>query len=376
MRVLLMVVIIMMLFSTSCQAFFLRSVKTTKIYDEDFITAELSPDKERLFIITNSDEIVLFDVKKGEIITRYPMITEEYVIYGHSVGWTVNNKIMLTKHHQDEKRRIIKRYSTHDLKRFEMLFQYDDNREKFLSKTNKKAIVLDTRTNEIKIKYSDGLQWNTGLSFKITGSSWSSDDRYVFLDCNKQTYLVDVEKQKIDEIDKFFSGRWAPTKNLLCFESETFSRGVFEEEGIYIFNADNLNFTRFNTNLKPISQTLSWSPDSKYILAINIGKMNLLDANIPSNPPINLVDLDGVIEQGRIFWSQDLKHILFSYRTRTINIFKPRNFYVARINIKNGKMRKLYIDGLLYKEFFWIDDNTIIYRVDHDNGLYKSELRW
>jgi hypothetical protein len=104
--------------------------------------------------------------------------------------------------------------------------------------------------------------------------------------------------------------------------------------------------------------------------------MFLFDTASPEQKPKILVDFDHHIYSDRIIWSKDLKHILFSYETTSINVFKLYNFYVARVNIDTRKMKKRYIDGLLHKEFFWIDDNTIIYRVEYENGLYKSKIRW
>ncbi len=157
----------------------------------------------------------------------------------------------------------------------------------------------------------------------------------------------------------------------------------FEEKGLYLFNAEDISYVKLNTriwSLRNLSRTWSptfiWSPDSRYIVIPDVEKMYLLDASLPQKKPQVLVQFDEQIDENRVIWSKDLKHILFSYETRTINPLKPFNFYAARVNINTGKMQKLYIGGLLYKDFFWVDDNTIVYRVDHDNGLYKSKLRW
>jgi hypothetical protein len=380
---LIMLVVTFML--ESCRNVFNLNVKTTKIFHEDIKKVSLSPDRKRLLMINDRDEIVLFDVEKEEIIARYSMVTDDYVIYEHSISWEANNEISLVKHCSsfDNKNKIVEYYVTKDLKYFNRIFQYNDDFRIYLSPTRENAIVRNTKTNEIVIKYNDDNIWKTGLSFEITGIGWSNDDRYVFLDFKKETYLVDTQKQRIEKLDKYFSGEWAPTKNLYCFYTGLEAKG-FQENGIYVFNTEDLSFIKLNSNMEPSYKSLPntwgptfiWSPDSRYIAIPDVGEMFLFDTASPEQKPKILVDFDGQIDSNRVAWSKDLKHVLFSYNTTSINIFKLYNFYVARVNIDTRKMKKRYIDGLLHKEFFWIDDNTIIYRVEYENGLYKSEIIW
>lgn len=380
---LIMLVVTFML--ESCRNVFNLNVKTTKIFHEDIKKVSLSPDRKRLLMINDRDEIVLFDVEKEEIIARYSMVTDDYVIYEHSISWEANSEISLVKHCSsfDNKNKIVEYYVTKDLKYFDRIFQYNDDFRIYLSPTRENAIVRNTKTNEIVIKYNDDNIWKTGLSFEITGIGWSNDDRYVFLDFKKETYLVDTQKQRIEKLDKYFSGEWAPTKNLYCFYTGLEAKG-FQENGIYVFNTEDLSFIKLNSNMEPSYKSLPntwgptfiWSPDSRYIAIPDVGEMFLFDTASPEQKPKILVDFDGQIDSNRVAWSKDLKHVLFSYNTTSINIFKLYNFYVARVNIDTRKMKKRYIDGLLHKEFFWIDDNTIIYRVEYENGLYKSEIIW
>jgi hypothetical protein len=381
---LIMLVVTFML--ESCRNIFNLNVKTTKIFHEDIKKVSLSPDRKRLLIINDRDEIVLFDVEKEEIIARYPMVTEDYAVYEHGVDWEDSNKIGLVKHYPvlGNEDKVARYYVTEDFKRFELLFQYD-KRIKYRTGPGMIMFVQDTENKRISIKYSDNEVWDTGWSFDYTGYSWSSDGRYLLLARGKsrEMYLLDTSKRTISKLDNYFAGKWAPTKNLYCFYTSLEAKG-FQEKGIYVFNAEDLSFFKLNSNMEPSYKSLPntwgptfvWSPDSRYIAIPDVGEMFLFDTASPEQKPKILVDFDGQIDRNRVAWSKDLKHVLFSYDTASINVFKLYNYYVARVNIDTRKMKKRYIDGLLHKEFFWIDDNTIIYRVEYENGLYKSKIRW
>lgn len=380
MKKITVILITLLMLSVSCNAFFTKVI-TIKIYDEGIEKVVLSPNRERLLIINDREEIVLFDVQKEVIITRYDMVTEDYVIYKHSVDWVNSNKIELTKHYKCPEEKAV-RYITEDLTHFELLFQYD---EKIKYRGNiKNMLIQDIDSKRIKIKYSNNEIWDTGWQLDFTGYSWSNDDKYLLLSHSKtkENYLIDTSKKTIRKLEKYFSGKWSPTRNLYCFYTNFEARN-FQEKGIYVFNAEDLSFVKFNTDidlLENLSRTWSptfiWSPNSRYIVIPDVGEMFLFDVSSPLKKPQVLLELDGQIDEKRVTWSKDLKHVLLSYETRSINVLKPFNFYVARVNIDTGKIERIYIPGLLYKEFFWIDDNTIIYRVDHDNGLYKSKLKW
>ncbi|HHV39664.1 MAG TPA: hypothetical protein GXX70_09295 [Tepidimicrobium sp.] len=130
-KVAVFLLILILIGSVSCSAFFNRKVVTTKIYDEKIKTTLLSPDKEILLIVNDSDELVLYNLKTDEVITKYELVTSEYFSGSHAIRWGLDNKIYFTRNFLDSNGEYVgsKQYETENFVEFKKIHEYIETQE-------------------------------------------------------------------------------------------------------------------------------------------------------------------------------------------------------------------------------------------------------
>lgn len=297
-------------------------------------------------------------------------------LFGYDIEWYDNNNLKVSI--KDKETGIFGEYFTSDFENFQLMLKLKEEpplkSTQYISERVTKVAFTDNK-DRVLIKYKNGEVWDTGLRYPDMAFGWSNDDKYAFGLTKEKEYVINTEKKEINLLNKYTSpGVWAPTKNLYAFYAGDTSRG-FKEKGFYIFNAEDLSFTKLKSGDLKSFKIFIWSPNSRYLLVTRVSEMYLFDVENPSKHPKTLVSFKNNIDS-RIKWSDDSKYIYFLFSNTTMNIIKPSIFYVAKLNIETGKMKKIFIDALLYRKFYWINDNLVYYTIDNEKGLLKSKLDW
>lgn len=336
----------------------------------DYRVVAISPKHDK-FLATKDGYYLILDAQSEKVLLK-----EKVNFFGPDISdckW-INDHELVFEIFDGQNNEF---YLTRDLKHFTLIYKksYEIITEFIRSSPNYQKFAYQNKTKEWIIDYRTKDSWNTGLIFKITGYSWSNDGRYLKLSNDKIQYLLDTKLKKVIKLDKKFSGEWAPSKNLYAFFAERHSLG-FSENGFYIFNPDKLIYNRINTPGPSFDHTESWSPNSQYY-AVDYGKyVYIVNLKKPNLPPQKIISFDNHTSvSGELFWSTDSQNLLFLTRTTAYNIFKPADYHVVKVNLKTGKVKKFYIQGMVNSSF-WMDSNILYYTLDHTEGLFRLKLNW
>jgi len=323
------------------------------------------------YALAQENNILILNTKNNKVILRAKLKTKEYEIT--YIKWLNDSELIISMN--DLINNFNGKYKTNDFKNFQFISKLQNEINQWSANNYKKAFFQRENDKKIFIRYISGDIWDTGIAFDFTGFDWSKDDKYLQISNGKDNYLIDTEIKKVSKFNKDFSGQWAPTRNIYAFYTGTFSDG-YDKNSLYLFNPNVLSFIKVNLQGIDHIRTFLWSPDSKFLLVDTIDEIFLIDIAAPFAEPKRLLKLEGSILEDRITWSKDLNSVLACYQVTTRNIFKPKDFFVVKANVQTGNIKKIYIDGLLYGKYFWIDDNVFVYEIDHRIGLYKAVLKW
>jgi len=343
-----------------------------KIYDGSINYFKLSPNQDKLLVVTEHDEILIYDISTQNIYFKSRESDNEYLIT--NIDWYDNSTFIVSR--KSKRINFRGRFLTEDFKNFIMLHELNLKQKVYFSKKNRIILIQDDKTKKISLKYENGEIWDLNLDFEFTGLSWSKDDRYLFLSDRKLNYHLDTDLKIIKKIEKDFSGQWAPTKNLYAFITNHGAYSI-KDQGLYLFNPDDLSFIKLNTDGLRISGRLIWSLDSQYIAIVNGKGIFILDIQNPQAPGKKIfIPTNEEISEEYFDWSVDSKFILALYGVRTINPCQPRIYYVIKIDITNGKTSKIQLKEKPDFKFIWVDSDTIIYKSAFGEGLYRADLNW
>ena len=337
-------------------------VETTRLFKE-VSSIRLSPNRDKGLYYYGGDFFVM-DIKSEETLFKGPVKGKSReIVLDNNIGWVNNEEILFViKDYRNEK---FEEHITKDLVNFTKIPQVKNGSQEY-SNSYKKSLYLSENDKTLIIKYENGELWDTNLIFdrKHVFDDWSNDDKFVFISAKKTQYLINTENKRIFKMTEPIYGEWAPTKNVY------FTKGrLFYPETMKFLNL------RLNNINDGFQIGFHWSPDSRYILIKTSSETYILDTNCPKEVPKHLFRIKGCFDE-EFSWSADMKSVFFLYHNTGFSILKPVDFYVAKVDIATGKTKKLFIDGLLYHGFYWVDDNTIYYEIDHTSGLFKSKLKW
>ena len=362
--------IICICFVSGCNL--ITNAKTQKIYDDGVNYFRLSPNQDKLLIVTKQKEILIYDIATQKICFNTRENDDEFLIT--DIDWYNNSTFLVAR--KVNRSNLRGRFLTEDFKTFIMFHELKEEQKVYFSKKYKKILLQDVNTNKIFVKYENGEIWDLDLHFKFTGISWSNDDRYLFLSDGKSNYLLNTDKRIIHELDKDFSGYWALNKNIYAFTTNLGAYN-FKDHGLYIFNPDDLSFTKFNTDGMQTGGRLIWSPDSKYIALVNVKGIFIFDTQNPQALGKELFNrTNEELSEKYADWSVDSKFILALYGVRTPNPYQPRIYYVTKIDIATGRVWRIRLKEEPDFKFIWVDNDTIIYRPAFGEGLYRTDLNW
>jgi hypothetical protein len=355
----------------------IKKVETQKIYEENFKYYRLSPKKDKLLIVLPDNKIKIIKLNTNNKIFSFSIRDiQNKIVY---IDWYDNSSFMVIM--KNNSSRMNQYYHTKDFIKFRLIDEVKLPEYDIFFNDNKYLIFHDDNTESIIIKnLNSNTAWNTGLHFKNTGFSCSSDGNYIFISDDNTNYLVDVTKSKIQKIDiNEYDGYWAPSKNLYAFISDS-NNSILEAGRLYIFNPIDLTFRKLNNNELYSSTELIWSPNSNLIMIIHGSELTCykLYKDISNNQksyPI-LTRKYEAIEGAYSSWTQNSKSFLFLSHASTENVFKPIDYFVGKINIKSGSFKKLYLDFVPGLNVNWVNENLIIHDIDQKQGLYMTKLRW
>ena len=336
--------------------------ETTQLL-EDVSSVMLSPERDKalfqrgndVFVMSTKTEEILF---KGEIKTETREMT--------SFEWFNNEELLVVMNIFIDN--SMEEYKTKNLVEFTKCYRYDARVKHHFSNSYQKALVQDKKTEEIVIQYENNKTWDTGIGFDFLGIGWSCDDRFVMISSyeTETQYIIDTATKQVIQPKMYLSGRWAPTRNI-----------YYSKDGV-LFYPETMSYVYLDVDGLENGATTSyqWSPDSQYILIINDNEFLLYDIDKPKKIPKSLAKVEGFTEYDRRIWSKNMDSILCFYPKTGHSLRKPMDYYVSKIDIETGKVDTIYVDGLLYGKFYWVDDNIIYHEIDHQPGLFKSKLLW
>lgn len=358
--------------------------------------------------------VILYDINtKGRTMLNDYKVKEN--IDSEFMGWYDNDRYMIKEQGRDETKYLL----TKDFKNYDLLYTVpygayekyspDGNKLVFkriyetLSPDGKKLILQDEKNKKL-ILYENGIEvWSTNQFYDRYLLSWSEDGRYVILteqltdkfikDVNNDL-TEDIEAPDVDGLLLFDTinktivkmnayneesiGVWAPNKGMFAYSITNTADAT--EKGIYIYDVEKQKLQKFSlSDINPILiEDLIWSPDGRYIAIIAMDAIYTYDTLTEQRPLKQQFKVDSYIsiDKYKIRWSEDSKQILFTIRQTTSNFLKPADYYLAKVEINSGKIKKRFIRATLHDDLFkWLNDNEVIY-THNGNKLYRTKLIW
>ena len=343
----------------------------------DYSVIAVSPDQKK-FLAVRDGEYLIMDSQTEKVLIKQPRkFNSRHII---SRTWVNNQELGFHVFGSKENDYDYQYYLTRDLKNFKLIYRKDRKSiiEFVLESPNFQNFAYQNKSNqEWVVEDRNGSKWHTGLSLTITGAGWSNDDRYLELSNEEEQYLLDTKLKKIVKLDKRFSGKWAPTKNIYGFFADHHSRGFFDNN-FYLFDPQKLSFTRFAWRNILDAYDFYWAPDNKSIAFDHAGEIFIINVQNPQDPPYKAqaLESDGAVASS-IVWTTDCQSIAYLTRTPTrllfILFFKPAKYHLVKLNVKTGKFKKIYINDIP-KEVCWIGGNILYYKLNHNGTVYRLKF--
>ena len=371
----------------------------------------ISPNRDKMFIFQsfeNGDRnVILYDTntKKRSILNSYKVKEN---INSEFIGWYDNERYMI----KEAEEGLTKYLLTKDFSKYDVLYTLPDGLYEELSSDGKKLVMLrsyvelspdgkkliiqDDKDKKL-ILYEDGKEvWSTNQYYDRYLISWSDDGRYAILtekirekDISSagSQLITEIKTPDVDGLFLFdtvnktivkmsdYSGEsigiWAPNKGVFIDSTN---------DGYDLYDVEKQRREKLELNdINPyLVEDLLWSPDERYIAVIAMDAIYTYDTLAEQNPLKLLfkVNENTSIDKYKIRWAEDSKHILFTISQTTLNWLKPEDYYVAKVDINSGKIKKRFIKASLNDDLFrWLNENEVIYTLD-ENKLYRTKLIW
>jgi hypothetical protein len=345
-------------------------LNSTGVRQFNFKLCIVSPGKGK-FITKQGEKVLIVNAKNGRKIIKRKNIVDDHKILRYR--WLNNDEVLV----ETSDLKYTNAYKTKDFRRYELINKIKHGRLSRISPDYRKFLFQDDN-GELAIEHSNGLIWKTGLVMELTGYDWSNDGRYIRVLNEDEQSIIDTNNQYVNKMDKRFSGYWAPTRNIHAFYTNSRSRG-FEKNCFYLFEPETVSYMEVNLTGIDRVKSYVWSQDSEYIAIMDWKSIFVIKTKNPHEPPKKIYDFEeheSVASFSGLNWTKDSKGITFVSHKLGRFVTKPMNFYATKVNIETGESKKVYIDGLLYEDIYWADDNVLYYELDHKKGLFRKKLPW